>query len=381
MGDRVFRLIWAGAVLAGGALWAQGPPYAVGHRTVTYYDPARGNRAVLTEIYYPAASSGDNVPVAEPEDGGFPVIAFGHGYLMTWSAYENVWGALVPQGYLVALPRTEGGLAPSHLNFGLDLAFLVNRFRLETAEPSSPFFGALSQSSAVMGHSMGGGAAVLGAEADTTISALANLAAAETNPSAIAAASGVGCPSLVISGSYDGVAPPGEHQIPIYTALGASCKTFLSLTGGSHCQFAQPNFYCELGEIGAQTPLIDRPTQHALVSAFLLPWLDFQLKGDDSSWGTFEAMLVSSDGVTFQHECDVVSPAPPVIVSIAGELPSLTLTWLASPFAEFYRVYASAEAFRDTAWDLQGVTADTSWAAVEEGTRHFYRITAVKGMP
>ncbi|MBN1425337.1 hypothetical protein JXA88_12355 [Candidatus Fermentibacteria bacterium] len=379
MRERILVAAFLLACVAGFPVFAQGPPYPMGHRTITFHDSARNDRAILTEIYYPGVSAGDNVPTAEPTGEGFPVVTFGHGYLMTWSAYENIWSALVPEGYVVALPRTEGGLSPGHLDFGLDLAFLVSRLRIENAEPSSPFHGVLAEAAAIMGHSMGGGAAVLGAGSDSTITALANLAAAETSPSAIAAAMTVFCPSLVVSGSYDGVAPPGQHQIPIYAALSSPCKTYLSILGGSHCQFAESNFYCELGEIGAPTPSIDRPTQHALVSSFLVPWLDFHLKGDHTAWHGFEALLFSSEAVSLQHECDIVPPAPPEIVSISRETLTVTLTWRQSPFATGYHVYGSTDAFHNSPGNLDGVTADTSWSAIEESVQRFYRITAVKG--
>lgn len=36
-------------------------PYAVGHTQITYTDPARAGRSIQTEIYYPAATAGEQV--------------------------------------------------------------------------------------------------------------------------------------------------------------------------------------------------------------------------------------------------------------------------------------------------------------------------------
>ena len=92
----------------------------IGHTTITFADPSRTGgfgsgggtgRQIQTEIYYPAATTGDDVPIT---GSNYPVIVFGHGFVMVWSAYQNIWEALVPQGYIVAFPRTEGGLPPSH---------------------------------------------------------------------------------------------------------------------------------------------------------------------------------------------------------------------------------------------------------------------------
>ncbi len=348
---------------------------------MTFVDPAR-NRTIPTELYYPASTPGHNVPVAQPPGDGFPAITFGHGYLMVWSAYANIWQALVPRGYVVAFPRTEEGLLPSHLELARDLVFLVARLRQENENASSPFFGALAEEAAVMGHSMGGGASVLAAALDTTITALANMAAAETNPSAIQAASNVGQPALVISGSLDGVTPPAEHQIPIYQALASTCKTYVSITGGSHCQFAMYNLNCSLGEAFAPPPTIDRPTQHALTAGFLLPWLDAHLKGQEEEWFVFEDLLVSCAGVTFQHDCDALPPAPPVIVGVSTDPPTVTVRWLPSPFASAYRVYSSPLPFPPpTAGEVVATTTDTSWVGTSQEPSRFFWVTAIKGSP
>ncbi len=63
-------------------------PYQVGHITATFIDITRNNRQVETEIYYPATVSGDSAAFATGA-GKTPVVIFAHGFLMTWSAYEN----------------------------------------------------------------------------------------------------------------------------------------------------------------------------------------------------------------------------------------------------------------------------------------------------
>lgn len=274
--------------------------FGVGHRTVTYTDPARANRSIATEIYYPADAPGESVPVA---DGVFPVIAFGHGYLLPWSVYEYVWSGIVPDGYIVALPRTEGSLLPSHGEFGKDLAFLVSKLQSDGADPSSAFFGHVASTSAAMGHSMGGGASVLALQENPSITALANLAAAETSPSAIAAAGDISAPALLFSGSFDCVAPPEDHQIPIFNALASACKTHVTITGGSHCQFAAYSFTCSLGEGSCPSPGVSRDQQHALTLALLLPWLDANLKGDAGAWAQFEDLLAAGAGITWEQSC------------------------------------------------------------------------------
>ena len=272
--------------------------YQIGNISATYIDPDRNNRSIPAEVFYPAMQSGSNVAVA---DGIFPVVVFGHGFLMVYSAYQYLWQALVPQGYIVVLPKTEGSISPNHLNFGLDLAFLVNKMKSEGLSSSSPFFGKISANVAMMGHSMGGGATFLGAANNTNLAAMVTFAAAETNPSAIAAAANIGVPSIVFSGQNDCVTPPAQHQIPMYQALPGDKKIMITINGGGHCFFGDYNFYCSIGEGSCSpSPTITREQQQQTLLSFLLPFFEFQLKGKYDSWQIFRNLLYSSPTITFQ---------------------------------------------------------------------------------
>lgn len=303
-------------ILLATILW--GAPVAgqfqVGQMTITFNDPDRTGgfgdgggpgRQIQTEIYYPADQAGENVEVAE---GSFPIISFGHGFVMTWSAYANIWEFLVPAGYIVAFPRTEGSLAPSHEDFGLDLALVIDRIKAEGLNESSLLFDHVANTAAIMGHSMGGGATFIGAANNTNVQAVIGLASAETNPSAIAAAANVEAPLLMFAGSSDDVTPPGEHQIPIYNSTAAACKYLVNITGAGHCQFANSNGTCELGELFTSGNIsISRAEQHATVNDYMLPWLNRWLKGDTEAQQTFVDLLLTDDRITFQEQCVVTS--------------------------------------------------------------------------
>lgn len=306
---KIKHIICCGIVLC--AVWAitatsvAAQSYAIGHMSVAYEDSSRNNRQISTEIYYPATVEGDDTPIAEPPaNTGFPVIAFGHGYLMTVDTYAHIWEALVPDGFIVLLPNTESNLFPSHLDFGKDQAFIIAALHAEGQNPDSPFHEKLSSTAAVMGHSMGGGASFLAVEHYDGITAIANLAAAETTPSAIAAAMEITIPALLFGGTLDCVTPPDVHQMPMFDALSSDCKTFLNVIGGSHCQFGEPNFLCELGETACPDPDITYDEQHAVVFDFLTPWLKYQLLGDSNGWATFQALLQDDPRVQVQHMCD-----------------------------------------------------------------------------
>jgi dienelactone hydrolase len=278
-------------------------PFSIGQTSVTYSDPDRNNRSIPTQIFYPAANSGSNVPVA---GGSFPVIVFGHGFVMSYSAYQFLWEALVPLGYIVALPTTEGGFSPNHSALGLDLRFLVNRLKSEGQNPASLFYEHIADSSAIMGHSMGGGASFLACENFSGVSTMVTFAAAETNPSAIQAAQHISVPALVFSGSNDCVTPPPNHQLPMYNNLASGCKTFISITGGGHCFFADYNFNCAFGEATCSpSPTISRAQQHAIILNHLVPYFDYMLNGNTASWITFNNLLNNPSGITSSQECNI----------------------------------------------------------------------------
>jgi pimeloyl-ACP methyl ester carboxylesterase len=277
--------------------------YGTGNTSATFNDPDRNNRSITTQIFYPANSNGTNVPVAE---GEFPVIVFGHGFVMGYSAYQYLWQALVPQGYILVLPTTESGFSPNHLALGLDLRFLVGKLKAESLNPSSLFYNHISEGSAIMGHSMGGGASFLACQNFSDVSAMITFAAAETNPSAIQAAASIQVPTLVFSGSNDCVTPPPNHQVPMYNNLASDCKTFISITGGGHCYFADYNFNCAFGELTCSpSPTITRDQQHAIILNHLVPYLEFHLKGNQQAWITFNNLLNNPTGITSLQSCNI----------------------------------------------------------------------------
>ncbi len=283
-------------LLAAAQLIAQ--PYQIGNISTTYIDPDRNNRNIPTEVFYPANQAGSNVPVA---DGMFPVVVFGHGFVMVYSAYEYLWEALVPLGYIVVLPKTEGSFSPNHLNLGLDLVFLIEKIKNEGMNESSAFYGKVTANAAMMGHSMGGGASFLGAANNPSVTTLVTFAAAETNPSAIAAAANIQAASIIFAGQNDCVTPPPQHQIPMYQALQNDKKIMITISGGGHCFFADYNFFCSVGEASCSpSPAITREEQQQTILSFLVPYFDFQLKGNFTSWQNFRDLLYSSQDVTFQ---------------------------------------------------------------------------------
>lgn len=282
------------------AMLAQSFP--IGSRQITFFDASR-NRNIGTQVRYPGVTAGSNADVAA---GEFPVLVMGHGFAMEVGAYANLWNNFVPKGYIMVLPTTEGGLipGPNHGAFGQDLRFLAEAMQEANNDPASPFFGRVAPATALMGHSMGGGASFLGSANNTNIQALVNFAPAETNPSAIAAAPNVLVPTLVFAASNDCVTPIAQHQGPMYNALTVGCRAFVNITGGGHCYFANSNFNCDFGEITCSpNPTISRAAQQSVVNDFAGLWLDHFLKGEADALAAVLDSIDLSDRVTGQYVC------------------------------------------------------------------------------
>jgi pimeloyl-ACP methyl ester carboxylesterase len=313
-------------LLVMGVSSAYSQDYGIGNIQHTFIDPARNDRPILTEIYFPVPADENKESIA---DGSFPLLVFGHGFVMTWGAYENLWTHFVPQGYVMAFPRTESGFSPSHLDFGLDIAFLAEAMQDLAADPSTPLYDGLNGRAAVMGHSMGGGASVLAAATGSEyIHALLNLAPAETSPSAIAAAESVAVPSLIFAGSSDDVTPESTHQIPIYEALASESKSYVSIIGGGHCFFANYNFNCAVGEsFSSGNITITREEQQQTTSDFATPWLDYFLKDDCEAWTLFQDSLVNSSRIDGMQYSIIQNPEVSLADDMLISTPASSYQW------------------------------------------------------
>ena len=331
---------------------------SIGHTTITFNDPSRSGgygsgggagRQIQTEIYYPATSAGTSTPVAS---GEFPVVVFGHGFAMNWDAYSNIWEHYVPRGYIMAFVRTESSLfpSPSHGDFGLDLKLVAQKM-LDLQTTNALFLNHIYPKVGIMGHSMGGGASFLAANNNTNIHALIGLAPAETNPSAIAVAANVQVPSIVFSGSSDGVTPPAQHHIPLYNGVTSTCKSFVNIIGGAHCYYANTNFNCDFGESTSSTGIsISRAEQQNITYSILDPWLDFNLKDMCSGYESFQLELTNSQGTSTQTTCPTI---PMVNITQNGNLlqtstQGSTYQWfldgqlIPGAFADFYELGPNA---------------------------------------
>ncbi len=281
----------------------QAQNFAIGHRTEILIDASRNNREIPVEVYYPALITGDDAAFAT---GAFPLVSFGHGFAMGVDVYTNITDFFVPKGFIFLMVNTETSLfSPSHPDFGLDLNFALSAMQAKGVLSASPYFGKISDKTAIMGHSMGGGAAVLAAAANQTLNALILMAPAVTNPSSITAAPQATAPAIVFSGDGDAVVTPTDAHVPIFNGLNATCKHFISILGGGHCYYGNSApFTCDLGEtVSGSTITITREQQQSIFYDFALPMMELNLKNDASKWESFKDSLQNSTRINSVINC------------------------------------------------------------------------------
>ncbi|MBG0827764.1 alpha/beta hydrolase [Planomonospora sp. ID67723] len=251
--------------------------HAVGYSDVSV---SASGRSFSARVYYPAMSEGSNRAVAA---GRFPVVSFGHGFFQNIGKYASLGRHWASWGMITIMPASQGGLFPSHGAFADDLnAALTWMVQQDTAGGSRFNAHVRTDRLALSGHSMGGGASVLAAARNPSVRAVTNLAAAETNPSAKAAAATTRVPMQLVAGSQDTVAGPSGHQIPIYGAKLPS-KQLRTITGGFHCGFT------DSGGFGCDSGSISRAVQQSITQRVTTSWLLYYLADDtgqyDAVWG------------------------------------------------------------------------------------------------
>lgn len=295
---------------------AKAQPFALGHTSLNVYDANRtggssingatnwgsSGRVIGTEVYYPATSAGNNTPFAT---GQFPVVILGHGFVMTYDSYNTLYEELAKQGFIVALPVTEGGFSPAHIEFATDMAYLAEQLPLLNNNNAVPLFqNHVLPKAAIGGHSMGAGCSMLGAQNNTQIYALFNMATATTNNNGLTSLAGAGtivAPTLILSGERDCVADT-TVQIQHYVACGASLKYLAILKNVTHCDFGNgSSVTCTLGQSTSGCGnTIPNAQANAAVMYYLLPFLQRTLKNDCAAADSFMQRISTTNTLTLR---------------------------------------------------------------------------------
>lgn len=272
-------------VSAGSSLIAAS--YFEGSMRITFRDSARGRDIPATIIYPADGASGVGKPLVGTSTNAIPtfnVVVMGHGYQMPVTAYRSLATNICSnfQNTIVILPESGAELFPNHGDFAADMVSCVKYLQHENLRAGSMWYEHVSPTTTVAGHSMGGGAAFLAArtieqDGDLVLTSVIAFAPAETNPSAKQAARGVSAPTLILAGGRDCVTPLAGTVQPIYDSVSSACKILAVIPGASHCQFADDNAACSLGEFTCRAT-ISRAVQFERAFAYV----NMMLRGTDS---------------------------------------------------------------------------------------------------
>lgn len=282
--------------------------YETGKISLKFIDIERNNRKVPVDIYYPEDLLNKDTTAGAEITERFPVICFGHGYLISGKWYEHIIKMIVPEGFILMFPGSETGLFPSHRTLARDMNFALNEILKIDSDTLSSLYNRIDSAKCIMGHSMGGGSAFLAANLSRDAKAIAALAPFDTNPSAVKAASSIKIPILIFAGSNDCITPPGKHQEKIYYSSISSEKTYILIKGGTHCQMGVSHPKCEFGEklSGCGKNNISQEDQLEIISRYVIPWLKFYLKNDYEAVLQFNSLLKNDESVEYMHSAPLL---------------------------------------------------------------------------
>lgn len=101
----------------------------------------------------------------------------------------------------------------------------------------------------------------------------------------------------------------------MYGSSGSPCKFLINITDALHCQFGNGNFQSNFGEgfSGCASSPLSRADQINKTLHFLVPYLNYYLKGDCSAWTLFESRYAANTADVMQRSCTNLIPSNPSI--------------------------------------------------------------------
>ncbi len=240
---------------------AKQPPPSINRPTFEYFTYKGPHRVAVGDL----APAGLPGLVFTPSSGRrLPIVALGHGWLQSVDKYADTMRYLASWGIIVVAPNTHRSLFSSHQGLALDLSRALRM--VAYGELGGGRVRGDLRRLGVLGHSTGGGAAVLAAAKDEQIRAVLTVTAAETKPSAIEAAGRVEAPSLHLIGAKDDWAESDGARIA--QSWGGPTQ-LRRVKGTGHLGLAEGSSFVN-GILGADS---DKKVQHAtriLASAFFV---------------------------------------------------------------------------------------------------------------
>eukprot|EP01084_Bolivina_argentea_P078290 142035_1 len=173
----------------------------------------------------------------------FPLLIFGHCLMGKERYYDYVWQSIVPNGYIVIIPRRFDG-ADEDIQLATDMRFTLDWMKDNCT--NCPFKHLIGDKAIISGHSEGAGAAILAfSNSDNTdfkhsFDSAITLSAAGNEHIQLRAAANITKPIFLFDGSSDCIEPPQRmnkyyETIPNITNV---CKYQVLITNATHCNFA-----------------------------------------------------------------------------------------------------------------------------------------------
>lgn len=200
---------------------------------------------------------------------GLPAVVLGHDWMQPVRRYHELLRHLASWGIVAAAPDTQRSPLPSISRFSTDLLTTLDvciGVRLGDGRISVD-----SRRTALAGHGIGGGAAILAASRRERLGAVVTLAPAEVRPSAVEAARSVTAPTLHLAAEIDSMAPAAGHAERMAAAAGGPVQV-RTLDKAGHLGFCEGLHWTALLTGDKAQPKTRKMTR-ALVTAFLLEHL------------------------------------------------------------------------------------------------------------
>lgn len=336
----------------------------------------RDGRNLNTIIYYPSISEGSNTQI-DTLNGPYRVIAFGHGFFMQNSYYISLFKHLASYGFVVIAPQFPD---VNHLQLGFDLLFCANYIKSQNQNPDSRFYNLIDTTkTGLSGHSMGGGASLLAAANDATVTIAAPLAAAETNPSAISVMNQIQGVVYLISAQNDGITPVNTNQLPMFNNA-LPVKGLPIIKGGNHTKFmdtrifdfTDPNGYLTASQL------------LTLTRKYLTSVFNLFLKEDTTYFKyAFGSEAQSDTSILFQYELKPLVPKDFSLVSPKDTLAQSEIEFIwnstyslnLNDIINYELIIASDEMFNDIIFQSANIS-DTSFTTELSNGNYFWKVKA-----
>jgi predicted dienelactone hydrolase len=313
-----------------------GPPdaprrYVVGLSTVRMVDPARADRTLTVDIWYPADKRSDaptasldlvfaRLPLpgvlAGPEAarGSFPLVVFSHGNggvrFQSWFLMQ----ALASHGFVVAAPDHAGNtaidaiagtsdpIAVAAANRPRDVSFVIDQMLARDRVPADPLHRRIDEGDiAVAGHSFGGFTALATAggfldyRPDPRVDAIVPVAPATFGLTDEQLAS-IDVPTLLMGGTSDTVVPIEPGIVRAWDLISGRPEYRVDLLAAGHNSFTnvcdirdayvaagvgQPilGFVEEQAEDGCAPELLPIDEAHRVTDLYVVSFLTEELLG------------------------------------------------------------------------------------------------------